>query len=62
MSRLMQARAALLVGAALVTVGVFGFADWPAAALAAGVQSLVYGLWFVDVDDAPRRPIERGGR
>lgn len=64
-SRSVKAHVVVLTGAASTTAGVFGLAGWPAAALAAGVQVLAYGLLFVDIDDKPKDPrtprvIERG--
>lgn len=58
-SKLRRAQGVVAAGAASVTAGVAGLAGWPAAALAAGAQAIAFGLWLVDVDDKPKKPIER---
>lgn len=60
MPKLRAAQAVVAGGAASVTAGVGGLAGWPAAALAAGVQAIAFGLWFVDVGDSGSARGERG--
>lgn len=60
MSKLIQAQALVALGGLLLVAGTFGLAGWEIASLAAGVESVLYGLWFVDIDGKP--PGDKRGR
>lgn len=60
MSKLIQAQVSVITGGLLLVAGTLGLTGWEIASLVAGVEAILYGLVFVDIDGATGR--KRGSR